>query len=99
MTDIQEIKKDQKDIKDDLKRLLFYVENDPKTGKKGIVTEVEDLKTSQEDLRFTVINFVAEYRQAQAVKARDQKWGVVIFSSLTTGCILLAKALVSLLFK
>lgn len=85
MTDLQEIKHDQKDIKDDLKRLLFYVENDPKTGRKGIVTDVEDLKNSQDGLRKTMVDFISDYRQDQAVKRA--KIGVIgmIGGTLGTG--------------
>ena len=56
------------DIKDSLNRILFYLENDSRTGRKGIVTEMEDMKESITDLRNSVVRFIAEYRQAQAVK-------------------------------
>lgn len=59
---------EQHEIKDGLNRILFYLENDSRTGRKGLVTDVEDLKEDFKDLRNTLTNFIAEYRQAQAVK-------------------------------
>lgn len=56
------------EIKRSLDRILFYLENDPKTGKEGLVTEIENVKSDVAGLKNTMINFIAEYRQAQAVK-------------------------------
>ncbi len=59
---------EQQEIADSLKRILFYLDNDNKTGKKGLVTEIDDLKTEVAGLKNTLTNFIAEYRQAQAVQ-------------------------------
>lgn len=55
------------EIKDGLSRILFYLENDEKTGKKGLVKEMDMLKDDVQGLRNTLTNFIAEYRQEKAV--------------------------------
>ncbi len=65
-------------IKDSLQRILFYLENDGKTGRKGLVMDVEDLKEDVESVKKNLNDFINEYRQAQAVKAaKASVWGIV----------------------
>lgn len=59
---------EMQEIKDSLHRILFYIENDPKTGRKGIITDVEDIKTNIIDLTQKVDGFIVEYNKAQAIK-------------------------------
>ena len=56
------------DLRNDIKEVLFYIRNDPRTGRKGLVKEVEDLKASQDETNEKLIDFITEYRKDQAVK-------------------------------
>lgn len=66
------------EIKDVLHRILFYLENDPKTGKKGLVTDVEDVKQHVRSVEEKLDEFIYEYNKAQAVKAaKASVWGII----------------------
>lgn len=78
MADSDKIIRDLQDIHDQQSRILSYLENDPKTGRHGLVTDLELLKKDVTDMRNTFVTFLAEYRQAQAVKyAKNVVWGAV----------------------
>lgn len=66
------------EIKDSLNRILFYLENDSKTNRKGLIMDVEELKEDLESVKKNLTDFINEYRQAQAVKAaKASVWGIV----------------------
>lgn len=92
VTDIQK-------IHDDLHRILSYLENDGKTGRKGLVTEVEDLKKELDSTKQTMVNFIAEYRKDQAVKyAKNAVWGMVGAAAVTIAW-WLVKGIASVIMK
>lgn len=56
------------EIKYGLNRILSYLENDNKTGRDGLVTEVKNMNQRIGTLEQKFVTFIAEYRQEQAVK-------------------------------
>lgn len=50
-----------------LDKILFYMNNDPQTGKKGVIAEMEDLKKTISEL----------LTREQVYKAKATVWGIV----------------------
>lgn len=73
-------------------KVLSILNNDKDNGTPGLVSQVTDL-------RQFVHQFVATYNVNEAVRARDQKWWIIIWSSLSTGMIFLGKFLIGLIIK
>lgn len=73
-------------------KVLSILNNDKDNDKPGLVSEVTTLKQF-------VHQFVANYNINEAVRARDQKWWIIIWSSLSTGMIFLGKFLIGLIIK
>lgn len=81
----------EKDLRDSLNRILFLIDNDPRTGRKGLYTEVSDLKEEIGQLRQVMTTFIAEYRQAQAVKAAKTGLISAIVSGVVAAIVYLIK--------
>lgn len=90
---------EDKELRSDVKRILFYLENDDKTGKPGLVKQVSAFSERQDTADKRFVDFLAEYRQAQAIRKRDVKWLAVAWSAVTTGLFFLLKALASIFLK
>lgn len=90
---------EDKELRSDVKRILFYLENDYKTGKPGLVKEVGMISESQKETDKRFVGFLAEYRQTQAVRKRDVKWLAVLWSTVTTGIFLIGKAIFSIIIR
>lgn len=54
-------------LRDDLQRLLFYMNNDGQTGRRGIVAEMEELKKTISDL----------LTREKVYRAKAGVWGIV----------------------
>lgn len=63
--------KDVEVLKKKVDLILFYINNDEGTGRKGIVNQLEDLKDK-------VDKFIVKYNQNEAVKkAKMTIWGMI----------------------
>lgn len=99
MAEGDKIIKDLQEIHDQQTRILSYLENDKSTGRKGLVTELHDLKKDMETIKQHHVTFVAEYRRDQAFKAgKNVAWGMV-GASLIAIFIWLAKLLGAAIMK
>lgn len=81
-------------IEKKLDRVLFYLNDDPATGKKGLVSNAESLDTKILALNKKVDVFINEYETDKKVKAAK----IAAYASAGGGVALVGKYLISLLF-
>lgn len=75
---------DHEVLKDDVRRILGYLENDDKTNKKGLVQDVHDLRNE-------LAAFISAYKNEQAYKKGIIATISFIGGGLGTGVVLLIK--------
>lgn len=96
--ELESLKVESRETERKLDRVLSYLENDDLTGKKGLVSEVAQMKTDHARVESKLDIFIADFKKKEAVTTAIKNTKATIFGAIGAGLIYILKTLAEKLF-